>query len=100
MDATLKRMGNVDVKDKDRALKILDEQWALSISQNFEEVENPDILSLSKLRGEFGDEDMRLRMENEIEDIEFRLKRGSDLGRFDQFWDDEIVFDCRYSRSK
>ena len=43
---------------------------------------------------------MRLRMENEIEDIEFRLKRGSDLGRFDQFWDDEIVFDCRYSRSK
>ena len=39
-------------------------------------------------------------MENEIEDIEFRLKRGSDLGRFDQFWDDEIVFNCRYSRSK
>ena len=100
IDAALKRMANVDMKDKDRALKILDEQWALSISRNFEEVENPDILSLSKLRGEFGDEDMRLRMENEIEDIEFRLKRGSDLGQFDQFWDDEFVFDCRYSRSK
>ena len=34
----------------------------------------------------------------EIEDIEFRLKFGSDLGRFDQFWDDN--FECRYSRSK
>ena len=100
MDAALKRMANADMKDKNRVLKSLDEQWALSISQNYEEVENPDILSLSKLRGEFGDEDMRLRMENEIEDIEFRLKRGSDLGRFDQFWDDENVFDCRYSRSK
>jgi hypothetical protein len=39
-------------------------------------------------------------MENEIEDTEFRLKRGSDLGRFDQFWDDESLFRCRYSQSK
>ena len=39
-------------------------------------------------------------MEKEIEDTEFRLKLGSDLGRFDQFWDDHTLFDCRYSRSK
>ena len=43
---------------------------------------------------------MRLRITNEIEDIEFRLKRGSDLGGFDQFWDDDNLFECRYSRSK
>ena len=35
-----------------------------------------------------------------MEDIEFRLKRGSELGRFDQFWDDDTLFECRYSRSK
>ena len=45
-------------------------------------------------------EEIHLRMEKEIEDTEFRLKRGSDLGRFDQFWDDDILFRCRYSRSK
>ena len=28
------------------------------------------------------------------------MKRGSDLGRFDQFWDDHTLFECRYSRSK
>ena len=45
---------------------------------------------------------MRLRLEGEIEDsTEFRLKRGSDLGRFDQkIWDDDLLFDCRYFRSK
>ena len=52
-----------------------------------------------------GDEDEemvegRLRIEKEIDDIKFRLKRGSDLGRFDQFWDDDLLFECRYSRSK
>ena len=46
------------------------------------------------------DEEIRLRIENEIEDTEFRLKRGSDLGQFDQFWDDDALFECRYSRSK
>jgi hypothetical protein len=35
-----------------------------------------------------------------MEDIEFRLKRGSELERFDQFWDDGILFHCRYSRLK
>ena len=34
---------------------------------------------------------MRPRLENEIEDIKFRLNRGSDLGRFDQFWDDDLL---------
>ena len=96
MDAALKRMANVDMKNKE----FLSEQWALSVRQHFEGVDNPDLMSLSKLRGEIGDEDMRLRIENEIEDIEFRLKRGSDLGRFDQFWDGNLLFNCRYSRSK
>ena len=41
-----------------------------------------------------------IRIEKEIEDTEFRLKRGSKLRRFDQFWDDETLFNCRYSRSK
>ena len=100
MDAALKRMADVDMKDKDGILKDLGQQWALSISLLFEGVENPNILSLSKLRGEIGHEEMRLRIENEIEDTEFRLKRGSDLGRFDQFWDDGLLFRCRYSRSK
>ena len=49
---------------------------------------------------DYEDKEIRLRMENEIEDTEFRLKRGSDLGRFDQFQDDNTLFDCRYSRSK
>ena len=41
-------------------------------------------------------------MGKEIKDTEFRLKRGSDLGRFDQFWDGDkdTLFICRYSRSK
>jgi hypothetical protein len=82
--------------------------WALSISQFFEGVENTNSILQFGLRGKFEflldsswlDNEIRLRMENEIEDIEFRLKRGSELGRFDQFWDDDTLFDCRYSRSK
>ena len=108
MHAALKRMADVDIDDsevKDWILKVLGEQWSLSIS-HFEGVENSDGISLSKLRrsirdkDEEIDEEMRLRMEKEIEDTEFRLKRGSDLGRFDQFWDDDLLFHCRYSRSK
>ncbi|KAF8799337.1 hypothetical protein BYT27DRAFT_7264029 [Phlegmacium glaucopus] len=64
--------------------------WASYIGL-FEGVETPNSEVLSEIQ---------LRMENEIEDTEFRLKRGSELGRFDQFWDDDILFDCRYSRSK
>jgi len=46
------------------------------------------------------DDEIRRRIEMEIEDTEFRLKRGSTSGQFDQFWDDDSLFECRYSRSK
>ena len=92
-------------------------RWATSISQLFGGVENPNPTSLSELREEIEKiksywldevqlelliEEIRLRMEKEIEDTKFRLKRGSDLGRFDQFWDgdNDTLFECRYSRSK
>ena len=105
MHTALKRMTHGgDMEDKDRILRILGEEWASSINQLFEGVDNPDISLLSKLRRWIGDKDtdeeLRLRMEKEIEDTEFRLKCGSDLGRFDQFWDDDVLFECRYSRSK
>ena len=101
--AALKRFADVDdMKNKDWFLKNLGKQWALSIGQLFDRVENP-VMSLSDLRRSIGDEDddeMGLRLEKEIEDIEFRLKRGSDMGRFDQFWNGDSLFYCRYSRSK
>jgi hypothetical protein len=77
-------------------------QWASSINQFFEAVEKPNLTSPSGLREWMLDldDESRLRMEVEMEDTEFRLKRGSDLGRFDQFWDDDTLFECRYSRSK
>ena len=103
MHAAVKRMA----RDENRFLKILGNRWVSSISQLVanEGVEYPN---LSALRAEVNasaqyDDDMiemRLRMENEIEDTKFRLKRGFDLGRFDQFWDDDTLFECRYSRSK
>ena len=109
------------VKDKPVYMSSLGEQlgdwWASIISQFFGGVEEPNSISPSKLRNEIGFksrfgydeevellyEEMRLRLEKEIEDTEFRLKRGSDLGRFDQFWDGDFadsLFNCRYSRSK
>ena len=104
MHAAVKRLADL-VKDKGWSgwfLKIpaLQERWASSISQLFEGIENS--MSLSELRKEMElvNDEIRLRMEKEIEDTEFRLKRGSDLGRFDQFWDDDSLFECRYSRSK
>ena len=105
MHAALKRMADIDnMKDKDYFLKVLGGEWASSISQIFEGGYKPGLMSLSKLRKRIGakdiDEEMYLRMKNEIDDTEFRLKRGSDLGRFDQFWDDDTLFKCRYSRSK
>ena len=102
MHAALRRMADVDMQYKDEFLEDLGEQWANSISQFFEGVDNPDVISLSDLRRSIGykDEEMSLRMEKELEDTEFRLKRGSDMGRFDQFWDNNTLFDCRYSRSK
>ena len=103
MHAALERFADVDMMNKDWFRKFLSDDWASLISQHFEGVDNPYGISLSYLRRQIGnkkDEEMRLRMEKEIEDTEFRLKRGSDLGRFDQFWDDDTLFDCRYSRSK
>ena len=105
MDAALKRMTDVDdIKDKDELLKVLGQKWASLISQLSEGVRNFHVISLSDLRPmiENEDEEIRLRRENEIEDTEFRLKLGSDLGRFDsnQFWDNDTLFECKYSRSK
>ena len=90
----MKRMADIDDNlkiGKNSFIKSLGEKWALSISQLLEGVENPEVVSLSKLKLWISFEDgkkmleMRLRMEKEIEDTEFRLERGSDLGRFDQF---------------
>ena len=95
--AALKRMANVDMD-----LEGLGKQWAFSISLLFKGVDNPDISSLSDLRRWIGgkNEETRLRIEKEIEDTKFRLQRGLESGRFDQFWDDDTLFECRYSRSK
>ena len=102
MHAAMKRMADVDdVMEKKFCLELLGKDWASLISQHFEGVDKRGIMSLSELRRWIGDKDeIRLRMKKEIEDTEFRLKRGSDLGRFDQFWDDHTLFKCRYSRSK
>ena len=102
MHTAVKRLADFDTMiDKGWYLETLGDRWASSISQLLEGVENPNQISLSKLREwiEHNDE-IRLRMEEEIEDTEFRLKLGSDLKRFDQFWDDGTLFECRYSRSK
>ena len=92
MDAAQKRMADVDMVSS-----WIGNEWAACISQFFEEVQNPDGITLSKLRSWIGNED---RMKVEIEDAKFRLKRGSELGRFDQFWVNDTLFECRYSRSK
>ena len=106
--ASRERWSDID----DLSGMVLDEPWDASIGTFFGGVPREDLfdlVSLSKLRGEIErfddeigglDDDMRLRFENEIEDIEFRLKLGSDLGRFNLFWDDNSLFECRYFRSK
>ena len=103
MHAALKRFADLDYSKgaKELLLESLGKRWASLISQLFEGVDKPYAISLSKLGREFGNKNkgMRLRMENEIEDIEFRLKRGSDSGRFDQFWDDDLLFKCRDRKS-
>ena len=81
-------------------------RWALFISGFFEG--NPNSISPSEVIESWIDllaqnyplYEICPRIENEMEDIAFRLKRGSELGRFDQFWDDDSLFRCRYSRSK
>ena len=98
MHAAEKRLADLD-KEKGQ---ILGEHWASSISQLVEGVEKPNSISLSELKREMEalDDEIRLRVEKEIEDTEYRLNRGSALGRFDQFWDDDSLFECRYSQSK
>jgi hypothetical protein len=104
MYAAQKRMADLG---SGYVLGTVGEVWASCINLIFE---NPNSISLFQVSmreqiehllnsGQLDDE-IRLRMEKEMEDIEFRLKRGSELGRFDQFWDDDILFNCRYSRSK
>ena len=103
MDAALKRMADVDdFEYKDWALESLGYEWASCIGDFFEGVEDPNGTTLPEMRRIIGDidKDSSDRMQIEIEDAEFRLKRGSELGRFDQFWDNETLFRCRYSQSK
>ena len=105
MHAAVKRLTDI-VKDKDKdsdvLLKILgerlNERWAssMSLSQLRKEI---DFIINEGIPIEARDE-IRLRMQKEIEDTVFRLKRGSHEDRFDQFWDDDTLFKCRYSRSK
>ena len=97
MDAAMERLAGVDdFRHKDRELKRLREEWASCIRQFFEGGK-PHGITLPELRRRFGDKD---RIQIEIEDAEFCLKRGFELGRFDQFWANETLFGCRYSRSK
>ena len=88
-------------------LYTLSEEWVSSIRQLFEGVENTNSSDLKEEINKDSDDDVidsykesRLRLEKEIEDIEFRLRRGSESGRFDQFWDDDGLFECRYSRGQ
>jgi hypothetical protein len=82
-------------------------RWTPSISRFFGGVDNRNSMSLKEIESWIDWHErlhplyeVRPRIENEMEDIEFRLKRGSELGRFDQFWDDNYLFKCRYSRLK
>jgi hypothetical protein len=74
--------------------------WASRIRKLFEGVEASEILSDLRYYIQGLTSEIRLQIEMEMEDIHFRLKRGSDLDRFDQFWDSDDLFNCRYSRSK
>ena len=75
MHSALKRWP--DAFREELFLENLSDWWASSIDQLFEGVEKPYSISLSKLRREMEplDDDIRLRVEKEIEDTEFRLKR-------------------------
>ena len=99
MHAAVKRLTDLDLF-KSLYLKVLGERWDACIGQLFEG--KPNSISI---RDWIDPDDVQLvpihlGMEMEIEDTEFRLKLGSDLKRFDQFWDDDTLFECRYSRSK
>jgi hypothetical protein len=100
-----KRMESLRHTAVEKIPEVKDEEWAYEIRRLFEGVEASTLLS--ELRDDvdtitriYDVPEIRLRMEKEMEDVHFRLKRGSDLGRFDQFWDEDDLFNCRYSRSK
>ena len=97
MHAAVKRVADSDLGGR------LGKRWDASIRQLFEGVKKPNSISLSELWNEIGlrdaNDEIRLRMEEEVKDTEFRLKLGSE-SNFDQFWDDDNLFKCRYSRSK
>jgi hypothetical protein len=121
MHAAQERWAEFDDTDRDR----LSHQWASSIAQLFGGVDQPFAFggiehteSISLSRGDFVvrfimnsgrvfsethlpvSDEICPRIEDEMDDIEFRLRLGSDLGRFNLFWDDDCLFNCRYSRSK
>ncbi|KAF8817319.1 hypothetical protein BYT27DRAFT_7201762, partial [Phlegmacium glaucopus] len=106
MRAAEKRLADLDKDDDwDHRRIMVQRVWASYIGKFFEGVEKPNSEVLSELRREMKysslvTDEIRLRMDKELEDTAFRLKRGSELGRFDQFWDDDTLFECRYSRSK
>ena len=88
---------------KERDGVALGKRWVSSISRFFEGIQKQNSKFPSELWAwieQHQNEVICLRMEKEIEDTEFRLKRGSELHRFDQFWDDDTLFKCRYTRSK
>jgi hypothetical protein len=107
MQASRKRLPDVHI-GYHYVLGTIGRRWASSISQFFEGHENPKSIPLFEMRSTIKlllntgrlDDEAHLRIENEMEDIEFRLKRGSKLRRFDQFWDEGSLLNCKYSRSK
>ena len=109
MHATQKRLADCKGFYLD-ILGTVSKMWASSITRFFEGVDNQNSKLLrEKIQFQIGwheqhyrdsiSSEVRPRLENEMEDIEFRLKRGSELGWFDQYWDGDILL-CRYSRSK
>ena len=121
MHGAEKRLENDSDRDDSNLLEFLGDRSASSISQLFERVEKgveiPNPTSLFEMKGEIEKLDwtdvegqneevieevrlVRLRIEKEVEDSEFRLNHGSELGLFNRFWDNDTLFECRYSRSK
>ena len=108
IQAAEKRLAGLKGYPFEDILGAVRELWASSISRFFEGVENKNSISpkeeiesrIDWLEQHYGLYEIRPRIENEMEDIDFRLKRGSDLGQFNQFWDDDFLFKCRYSRRK
>ena len=91
MHAADKRVANINKDVYSFSRQRVQRKWGLSISQLLElegdenwEIQNSNLLSdLKREVGNLRTDETRLRMEKEIEDTEFRLKRGSDLRQFD-----------------